>query len=315
MKLLLVWVCFLTSLWGWAQEKSIFEANFLHSYTSDQVLLKTFDFSYRNHRRNHLWEYKDAEQSANDYGIRIKQFSGHGLGYDFKAVRATGLLAHKFSSSHYVEFEIGVHALKDHVSVVPWKLNYQNNHHLLHGTTSIQEDLMFPNLMFPGSMSSDLKGQTLQTRQVLTLHPNIRVPMGAKFLKLNDGNDAAETTVDFLWGKAYPIWFWLGLGVMDLRYQKQTDSYWSPDRFKGFGTRFEISYDVWNLLSFSWTLNCNRIQENNYAWGNSYLNALGVSYGDRNQWQVKASWTKIKSLQEENTWKEDDLSIQFIKSF
>ena len=311
-----IFICILfLSFASLAKEKSIVNIDYNHSYTSDEIILNTIHVSYRKHRRNLLWNFKQSEEKVFDLGFDAKYFTGETLDFDLKGVRIAGIIGYKFSKKNLLELEAGIHSLEHRTTIIPWNIRYIHKQTLFYGVSSLGYDLVYQDLLLPGGFTNKLKATNINTAQTLTPKDYIRIPLSLNLKILNDQNINKNFGADIFIGKSYPVWMWIGAGAQLLNNSLTTTNYWSPEKYKGFGIRFEISYPIIEKMNLGWNVNINRSQEDHNAWGYSIRNVFNVKYGDRNDWQVTATWINLNSVHGTGRWTQTDLGLSAHKSF
>lgn len=180
---------------------------------------------------------------------------------------------------------------------------------------SADRNFQFIQQQIPATLEDGLVRESYQLNWQQKLGDDIRVPIMVRRMQISDGNGATEYDAAILYGKVYPVWWWIGYGVNQLKYNSTVLGYWSPEEFYGHGPRLEVSYPVMDFMQFIGGYNYSIIKEGSFHEGSATYSNFGFEYGDRNEWKIKISWVELISEQSSNEWTSAGYIANFNKSF
>jgi hypothetical protein len=179
----------------------------------------------------------------------------------------------------------------------------------------LEKNFQFIQQQIPATLSDGLVRDNIQINYALKINDKLRMPLMYRRMQISDGNGAHEVDASLLYGSVYPIWWWIGYGFNQLKYNATTVGYWSPEEFISHGPRFEFSYPFYERFQGVIGYNYSFIKEGNFDPGTSTYSSIGLEYGDRNDWILKISWIELVSEQSSNEWTSEGYQLSFNKSF
>ena len=133
---------------------------------------------------------------------------------------------------------------------------------------------------------------------------------------LTDGNIRKYGTLDAMYGIGITDpWFWVGFGGDWLRFTNNTDDYWSPARFRGFGPRLEFASAIAGDWSGTFGGSVDRIQEDDNVWGWGGYFSFGLQWKKRDETHVTLTWNHTRSERNDNLWTQNELVLNVMGYF
>jgi hypothetical protein len=318
LKLLILFI-FSFSFSLYSSERSIFESEVSRYYTSDDFSITQTSLSFKNNRRNLFWSYKDNAEKATDLGAIVSNYSGNFREETYQAVNASIYLGKKWNFKNYTTLTIGSHSFSyddSDFSIATYELTHEIK---LSNSANVKfaadRNFQYIQQQIPATLQDGLVRESYQINWVQKFGDNLRAPLMVRRMQISDGNGASEYDASLLYGRVYPVWWWIGYGVNQLKYNTTVLGYWSPEEFIGHGPRFEISYPIVQNFQVSGGYNYSLIKEANFDQGTSSYSSIGLEYGDRNEWIAKLNWIELISEQASNEWTSEGYVATFNKSF
>ena len=286
--------------------------------TSDDFFRTSLNFSYRNHRRDHLYPFRAEDKEGTDWGLGIKYTRGQTRTENFSGQRFHILAGHKYSEKYRVDARVGVHMLQPSVSEArtighggiyfgffPWTS--------FGGSLRLVRDLAYHEMVLPGGVLEGLSATALELRGLGLLGERWRLPFLISSKSFSDANQRSEFDMGLMYGISPGVpWIWLGLGVNHLRNSKTVLTYWTPSVFSSGGPRLDLSVPLGAAWSCGAAVNLNRFyDQDSQSWGSGHYADFSLRYGDRNQTNISLDYISINALRSSGIWVSSGMSLNF----
>lgn len=316
---ILILILFLSSLIAMASEKSIVLLDVSNDRTSNDLVIDTYHTQVYSNRRNILWTFNNATESANDIGALVWKTSGRFVDEEINSTKAQMHLGKKWNKSHHSFANIGGHKLvydEINSSMGACKIGHTFLINKFSGFIHIDRDFMFAEQSIPAPLEEGLKRTMINSNLQYKPIDHVRIPLLVKKKNIDDGNQSLEKDISILYGRSWPVWWWIGYAYNELTNSEVADgAYWAPEKFTAYGPRFEISYPFTDYLQLSMGYNYSKIKEDDFDYGTSHYTSLSLQYGSREDLLIALNWYENVSEQESNEWKGEGSRLSLSYSF
>lgn len=306
-------ICFLLSQSIYAGELRHLQINADSTVTSDDFSIKTLDVIVRNHRRELIFPFENASNSALDWGLYgtanigklgSTKFSGRGL---------SGVLGRKYNSEFYLEASLGFQALDSDATSKSLFAPSVKAEWAKPKSFSLQWSasriFMYQRAYLPGPITEGTSAWSFKPYTTAYFNDRLKFLLRPEISWPDDGNKRFYIDVSLMYGVSlWPTWLWVGVGSEKLSNSKPS-SYWSPSKFYSYGLRLEVNGRLVDKLSGSLGLNLNKLKEEDLSEGDGHYFNAGLVYGERNDQNLKLEFTNIKSVQSNSEWESNSLKL------
>ena len=286
------------------------------STTSDGIHDRSLIASWRNHRRDLFWPLPEEADRAWDVETRAELHQGDDQQGHYRGQRFALGMGRKFSPTWLLDALLGFHAVSEDINyttkVIPTGdvALYFAPATQLNVTARYGHDFVYQDLVQPGGLSNHLTADSLWLDLVPRPVDAWRFPIRSSVRRFSDANTRRNVDASVLYGLAMSeLWVWAGLGAEYLSYTTTQTSYWSPSRFLAMGPRLEAVVPVYRSFRAAASVNLNRFQENQFAWGWGYYTTARLELGNREGWLGSVGYTRIRSSQGGTQWFSNGLTL------
>jgi hypothetical protein len=299
-----------------AKEKSQFFVETSMARTSDGLSLDGINLVYRNHRRELIYPYKDEEDKAFDYGLKMFLGKGKSNYSNFEHLRLLAFVGYKLSKHWYFETGSGLSNIKVKLnnkssSAVPGYIKTEFLRENFYWNIAFQKRFTISDLRYPNAVRNLLKTKRL-TNNLLWTPGKFRFKLQNRSENLSDSNDALYQDFEIKYNLSNgPYWMLLGVGLERYQNEKEVEGYWTPNDFKSYGLRFEIYGPIYKNYKCFMALNLNRLKDSFDKYGKGYYLNVGIQSNNRDNTNFKIGFERVQSRQDKNNWYMDRPYIQY----
>jgi len=292
------------------------------SSTSDDIDLTTFEISYINNQREHLWPYNESADSDWDFGFALHRYNGKANGTDFTGYQLEAVLGWRYSSSTYFGGKIGDHNL-DVQSLDQQEDRTTYDFSALVGLADsfsinlgAADDYVYQFGLQPAGAREFLHAERWQAGFELRPIETVRVIGSGSLWELSDANNRHEGSIKMIYGisPGWP-WIWAGVSYEQLGYDVKKPDYWTPEKFRSLGFEFESSFPLTENISGALSASISRIKEDNFPEGNGDSIFAGIDYKVIDDLTLRVGASRIHSKQESSSWSEEAYRLSLNGSF
>lgn len=276
---------------------------------SDDIVLETYYFNYKNHLRSFYWPYQENTKALWDYGLNVQRAIGEASTLAYSTKSANLSIGWHHSVNDYITGSIGTHyILPESTPIEHSRTSYEFRAHLGDPETGhiyyhFADDYVYQLSLQPAGIKEYLSA----SRHSLGIR---WVPAGLVKLEpvvsqwnLSDDNIRRSAKLD-AYLKLSREWVWLGVSYENMGYKEKRADYWSPQSFRSLGLVFESSISLGRKLTTSLAGSLSSIKEDNFPKGRASSLSIGVDYKPLKNLAVRYSFSRYKSQQKTNQWSE-----------
>jgi hypothetical protein len=318
LKITLIFVFFITSVSAF----DLTGIEFYGSQTSDQIDVIVGDVKYQRNAHELFWPYQNQIEK-NSWGLnyfykeidgpavdaKFQEFLGNFQYVEFEAINAKLI----FEGGFYQTKEENLNHSKTNVKLSAHYQIYEKGYTV---EGRFARENAYRRILLLNGNPIDLNSFSYMLR----IHKKFfedKVSLQGKWLgdHLRDDNRRRDSDLEVMYAfMTYPHWIRAGFGYQNLSFKKNSSAFWSPDSFYSYGPRIDMSVDLTHL-SFILGGNYVWFEENKVFDGNGYYLRTGLSYGNREEHQLRLLFEKNESLQNNNTWTNEAIRFVFNKAW
>lgn len=296
--------------------KDLYTVGAANSSSSDDIDLKTIQFSYISNRREQFWPYEESADSEWDWGIDLYRYYGQGKGTGFTGHHLEGIFGWRYSTSSYFDGAIGIHRLdvpsfenqKDRITYdLHAQVGITRNFNLL---LNVTEDYVYQHGFQPAGAREFLNAERWVAGFEWKPLTSIRISGTSSIWNLSDSNTRRENITRLLYGisPGWP-WIWIGMSYEELMYDIVKPDYWTPENFRSVGLVFESSFPIIENLSGAFSASLTNTKEDNNPKGKGGSINVGLDYKLTRAHTLRFGYNRIRSSQESSGWTENTYNL------
>lgn len=226
----------------------------------------------------------------------------------------TGSRASVFVNREYFRFRfegsLGVHNLKNETAktardIVMGDLKTTfNPEGVVEGSLEASHDYVYMDLYQPGGAREFITASSITPTIIVRPWERTKFQAWNSWKYLSDYNMQTQGEVSALYAVALaPTSVWLGIGADQIRFQRGTGNYWSPDRVSGISGKLET--DIAFARNWTSVVNCSfgRGYDNGpKEWGWGYYFSGLIRYKPKDNLQVEFYMNRLETGLETDRW-------------
>jgi hypothetical protein len=238
--------------------------------------------------------YAQSKKTQNSFSYSVREFSTDAIW--------------KYSKSFQTQFQIGLAESKNETSSS--RTIGTGEAQLLWHTEDSDFQVQFKKhlasewILATSSWMQSQTGWSFHPSWSLKTSQDSKLQIKLERLWLSDDNERKKLDLDWKYGISLsPIWFWIGPGFERTQYQKTLNEYWSPTWVESKGLRYDFALPIGDKFQFQSGGSIHQISSSESDSGQGHYLRTGISYGNREDFQISFSHENILSRQSSGEWK------------
>ncbi len=297
--------------------ESMINFQYANYSTSDKVKLNEWTLAFDKNARDFFWPYNAEIDSSVDYGLKYLNTSGQSSSTKITSQHLQSYIGKKWSD-FYLKLNLGHHQFKagSKESRTTYGIQFQTKYEkLITADLSYKTDWAFKGNRSPIMAFEKLVAKDIKTNFVIQPNDQWRMPLRFTRSNLSDTNVKTISDLNVLYGRAYPIWWWIGYNYNHTSNKNPSSKYWSPKKVVSHGPQFEFSKSFSETLSLNLGGNYGFLKENQLPSGESTYFSLSVDYGSRDVQLWSINLSRGDSKQNGSNWSMNEIGLNFSKMF
>lgn len=295
----------------------LFHSQYTLGDTTDKINFKDLKTGVSLNKRDLYWPYlnESAKSSSLDFDFHHRYQKGPT--FKFKYSQAALQYSKIIKERHHILLKGGLYHYdeegpRESDTRLSAEAKLQSKlPHAINTSLTLARGLMVNEIFLTGQGLRNLEATKVDLRVSKQFWENkltVKIDYNTHFLKEDNKRTYFDGEIMYAL-MTYPHWIRVGFGHHTLDYTQSSSSYWSPLDFYAFGPRVDLSFvlkEVWQLYlggNYSW------FEENQTFKGDGYYMRTGLKYGLREDLNFDLAYERNESIQNNNSWVGESLSL------